>query len=206
MRNARFVIVVSALVLVVSACGGQSAEEQLLEEILENSGEGIEDIDISTDGEGGDFSINIEGQNEGQDFSISGGGTEDDFEITISGEDGEQMTFGGGEIPDELTIPVPDGGEVTMALTSGTDANVAMQYPSSEYDRLVAFYDSTFDVSSDAVDRQESTVSDESGTFRSVYWNDADNYNWTVSVADCFTGTSDEPDAVCVTIFETSGE
>jgi hypothetical protein len=205
MRKARPVIAVFALALLIAACGGQSAEEQLLEEILENSGEDIGDIDIDTGGGDGDFSISIEGEGDGEGFTMTGSGDDENFEITVEGDDGETMTFGGGDIPDGLTVPVPDGGEVTMSLTSDQDISVALQYPENAYDQLVAFYDSNLDVSSDSVDRYESTMSTEQGTIRSVNWNES-NYGWTVNVSDCFGGVTGELDSICVTIFESPGE
>ena len=201
MRNTRFVIAVSAFALLVTACGGQSAEEELLEQILENSGEDIGDIDIDTGGDG-EFSINIQGE-DGEDISVSGGGDDENFEITVEGEDGETMTFGGGEIPEDLSVPIPDGGEVTMSLTSGQDISVALQYPPSEFDRIIEFYDSNLDVDSDSVDRFESSYSTEEGTVRSVNWNES-GYGFTVTVSDCYGSTSSELDAVCVTVFESS--
>ncbi|MDJ0924129.1 MAG: hypothetical protein QNJ77_06160 [Acidimicrobiia bacterium] len=199
MRNARLFVVVSALVLLVAACGGKSAEEQLLEEILENSSEDIGDIDISTGGDGDDFSINIQGEDEeGQDFSITGGGNDDDFEITISGEDGEQMTIGGGEIPDELVLPYPPGGSVSSTFVTGSDVNVSLQYPAAQFDQLVSFYDS--ELGSDA-ERSESTYSTEDGTFRNVFFNAQDG-NWTVGISDCVGFTTGEFDTVCVTLYQ----
>jgi hypothetical protein len=199
MRNARLVIAVSALVLLIAACGGQSAEEALLEEILENSGEDIGDIDIDSGGDG-DFSINIQGE-DGEDISVSGSGDDENLEITVEGDEGETMTFGGGDIPDGLTVPVPDGGEVTMSLTSDQDISVALQYPQNAFDQLVAFYDSNLDASSDSVDRYESTMSMEQGTIRSVNWNESD-YAWSVNVSDCISGATGDLDSACVTIFE----
>lgn len=202
MKRQRLFIAVSAVALLATACGG-NAEEELLEQILENS-EGVSDIDIDTGSGDGDFSITIEGE-DGEGFTMTGSGDDENFEYTVEGEDGEVMTVGGGDIPDSLQIPVPDGGEVTMSLVSGDDVNVALQYPLSEFDRLVAFYDSTFDVDSESVDRNESTMSTEDGTFRNVFWSDSENYDWNVAVADCFTGAGDNPDAVCVTVYQTGG-
>lgn len=203
MRIARLVIAGSALVLLISACGGQSAEEALLEEILENSGEDIGDIDIGS-GDDGDFSINIQGE-DGEDISVTGSGDDGNFEITVEGDEGETMTFGGGDIPEGLTVPVPDGGEVTMSLTSDQDISVALQYPQSAFDQVVAFYDSNLDSSSDSVDRYESTMSTEQGTVRSVNWNEK-AYAWVVTVSDCYGSGSSELNAACLTIFESPQE
>ncbi len=203
MRRTRIVIVISALALLAAACGGQSAEEELVERILESGGEDIGDIDIDTGGDG-DFSISFEGE-DGEDISVTGSGDDEDFEITVEGDEGETMTFGGGDIPDGLTVPVPDGGEVTMSLTSDQDISVALQYPQGAFDQLVAFYDSNLDASSDSVDRFESTMSMEQGTIRTVNWNETD-YAWSVNVSDCISAASGELDATCVTIFESPGE
>ena len=202
MRRTRIVIATTALVLLAAACGGQSAEEELVERILEN--EGLNDVDVNVDGgDGGEFSINIQGE-DGEDISVTGSGDDEDFEITVEGDEGETMTFGGVEVPDGLTVPVPDGGEVTMSLTSDQDISVALQYPQSEFGRLVEFYDSNLDASSDDVDRFESTMSTEQGTVRTVNWN-ASGYDWAVTVSDCFSGTTGEMDSACVTIFESPG-
>jgi hypothetical protein len=203
MRRTRFVIAVAVLALAAAACGGQSAEEELVEQLIESSGENIGDVDIDTGGDG-EFSINIQGE-DGEDISVTGSGDDEDFQFTVEGEDGETMSFGGGEIPEGLSVPVPDGGEVTMSLASAQDISVALQYPQSDYDRVVSFYDGTFDSDSDSVDRYESTYSTEDGTVRSVNWNES-GYGWTVTVSDCFGSASGEMNAVCVTVYQSSGE
>lgn len=216
MKKTTAFAVVALLALVLAACGGKSAEEQLVEELIENSGEGISDIDINTDD--GDFNMTIEGE-DGESINVTGSGDDSDFNMTIEGEDGqdvnisssgdtvtmegedgETMTFGGGEIPDNLDLPVPDGGTVTMSLSSGTDATVMLQYPLSDFDGLVAFYDAQLDASSDSVDRNETTMSTEDRDFRTVNWSDTD-YTWNVTVSDCFVAVTDEADAACVTLY-----
>lgn len=194
-RNTKLAAVVAALLLVATACGGQSAEEALLEEILENSGEDIGDIDINTDD--GEFSINIEGE-DGEDVNVSSSGSDDDVEITIEGEDGEVMTIGGGDIPDGLDLPIPDGGEVLTSITSGSDVLATISYEGDRFDELVAFYDAEINSDSDEISRNETSFTTEDGTFRSVNWADNDG-TFFVSVADC-TGIGGEIGAVCVTV------
>ena len=196
MKNTRLVIVVSALVLLIAACGGKSAEEELLEQILENEDLGNVDVNLGNDDE---FNLNFEGEG-GEDVSVSGGGSGEDFEITIEGEDGESMTIGSGDIPPELTFPSLDGGSVGSTFVTGSDVSVVLQYPQSQFDQLVEFYDSSVDG-----ERNESTFSSEDGTFRNVFYYSEDGA-WNVIVADCVDFASGEFDAVCVTLAESLGE
>lgn len=191
MRNFKLIATVAVLVLVVAACGGQSAEEALLEEILENSGEDIGDIDINTDD--GEFSINVEGE-DGEDISISSSGDGDDAEVTIEGDDGEVMVIGGGEIPDGLELPVAPGGFVQTAITSGTEVIAALQYEGGDYDELVAFYDS--ELGGGDFERSETSFTTEDGTFRNVYWISEDG-NTNVTVGDCIG-----QDGICVNLIQ----
>ncbi|MCP4964939.1 MAG: hypothetical protein GY926_06860 [bacterium] len=197
MKNERLLVTLFALMLLAAACGGQSAEEALLEEILENSGEDIGDIDINTDD--GNFNINVEGE-DGEDINITGGGDDDEFSITVEGEDGETMTFGGGEVPDGVKSPIPDGGTVASTFSTGEDISVSLTYPGTSFDELVSFYDDRLDASDD--ERFESSFTTEDGTFRSVVWSGADG-DWTVNVSDCI-GINGDLDSVCVSIFESS--
>lgn len=198
MKNTRLVIALFALMLLAAACGGQSAEEALLEEILENSGEDIGDIDINTDD--GNFNISVEGE-DGEDINITGGGDDDEFSITVEGEDGETMTFGGGEVPDGLQTPIPDGGNVASTFSTGQDMSVSLNYPGSSFDQLVSFYDDRLDTGG-SDNRFESSFTTEDGTFRSVVWS-ADDGSWTVNVSDCF-GINGDLDNACVSIIESS--
>lgn len=201
-RIKRLVVVISALVLLTAACGGKSAEEQLLEEIMENSGEDIGDLDINLDEDDGNFSISVEGE-DGEDINITGSGDDDDFSMTVEGEDGEVMTIGGGEIPEELTLPYVDGGDVVQSFVSNTDVTVVLQYPGAQFDQLVAFYDS--ELNSGDVDRNESSYTTDDGTFRNVAWYPSSG-DWTATVGDCFGTASGDLDTACVTLYQFSSE
>lgn len=197
MKNSKLLILLIALVLAIAGCGGQSAEEQVLEQILESGDSGISDIDIDSDS--GEVNISIEGE-DGGDISISGSGDDDDFSMVIEGEDGEVMTFGSGEIPEGLLVPVPDGGNVTATFTSGEDISVTLEYPGAMFDELVQTYDGV--LGGDDVQRNESTFSSDDGTMRSVNWY-ANDASILVSVADCYSTTSGDLESVCVTINQT---
>ncbi len=200
MKNAKFVVVLFALMLLAAACGGQSAEEELLEQILESGGEDIGDIDINTDD--GDFSLNVQGE-DGEDISITGGGDNDAFQITVEGEDGETFSIGGGEIPDGLEVPIPDGGDITSSLSGGGDMIVALSYPRTQFEQLISFYDAELDASSEEVERFETSFqTSDDVTIRSVSWTH-DSIGWFVSVSDCMGMTTGEQDSVCVTVSQT---
>ncbi|MEA2000554.1 MAG: hypothetical protein U9N84_01505 [Actinomycetota bacterium] len=199
-RSAKFVGAMLALVLVVAACGGQSAEEELLEQIFENAGEDIGDIDINTDGDG--FNLNIEGE-DGEDVSITGGGDDDDFEITVEGEDGGTFSFGGGDLPDGLQIPVPDGGNVLLSIEAEDMITVSLEYPGSDFDGIVGFYDSELNPDSDDVDRTESSFTTEDGDWTNVAWTSSSG-DWFVNVSSCFGTESGELDGACIQISQSN--
>ena len=184
-----------ALVLAIAGCGGQSAEEQVLEQLLEGGENGISDIDIDADT--GEINISIEGE-DGGDVSISGSGEDDDFTMVVEGEDGEVMTIGSGEIPEGLQVPVPDGGTILTTFSSGEDLMAMLEYPASQFDQLVSVYDGV--LNGDEVQRTESTYSTDDGTMRSVAW-----YGDVVFVTlnDCHSTDTGELDSVCLQINQT---
>ncbi len=150
------------VVALVAACGNvagnvaENAAERAIERGLEAEGGGNVDVDMDDDG-----------------------GT-----INIQTDDGNtNINFGGGELPEELTIPVPDGYTVlSSTATSGDQPFVAVSlaYPASELEDVVAFFDDYFG-SGDGVTRQES--------------NSDGSQNWTWASAD-YTA------AVSVSFFE----
>lgn len=136
----RRALVLMVLVALVAACGNTT--ETVVENIAEQAAE--RSLESET---GGDVDIDID-ENSGQGS------------ITIESEEGDtSIQFGGGEIPDELSIPVMDGGEVlTSSVMSGDDAFVfaTVQYPESMLDDLVAFYRDFFDGLDDVVTQEMS--------------------------------------------------
>lgn len=220
MRNVRIVLLAIALVALLAACGGKSAEEELLEQLAENAGADISNVDIG--GSGDDFDMTIEGE-DGETINISGNGEGDDFEMTvegedgsasfsasgdggtvvIEGEDGETMTIGGGEIPASLQIPVPEGGEVISTIESGSDVTVSLVYPAASHEAIVAFYDDALNAGSGGVTRSESTFSSDDGDIHSVFWTEPDSSNWTVTLGTCYGVETGELDSTCLTIYQT---
>ncbi len=67
----------------------------------------------------------------------------DDDEVTIEFDDeegGGSLTFGGGEIPDGLPIPVPGGGTVQTSFEQSGSYAVGLAYPGEDFDDLAEFY------------------------------------------------------------------
>ncbi len=154
-----------------AACGGQ----QISEEIAEQAIGGNADVEISGDG--------------------------DDLSINIESDDGSLSIGTGAQLPDELTIPVPGGGNVTAAGTQNTSVFAALVYSMDRYDELVAFYDSWTEGTGDEWQTQTATVDIGGQSQRSAAWNSAD-LNSYISVADCFDTNSSGTDfnATCLTI------
>jgi hypothetical protein len=119
--------------------------------------------------------------------------------MVIEGGDGETITFGTGEIPEDMTTPIADGGDVTSTFTADGQMTVMVQYPQSMFDQLVATYDGHF--TGDGVNRYESSSNTDDGNVRTVTWV-SDDGNASVTVSDCYSIDSDGLDAVCVAVFE----
>jgi hypothetical protein len=98
-------------------------------------------------------------------------------QIEVEDEDGNTAVIGGGEVPADFPIPVPDGGSVAAVFTQGSDATVTLTYPASEYDSLVATYQDFVDGTGGEVNKVTSSSP------ASVTWNvTVDNAYYNISV------------------------
>jgi len=175
------IALLAVLALVATACGAaadkisEKAAEQATEKILEASGGGDVNVDVSGDGE--------------------------DATIKVETEDGS-MSFGAGtEMPDGLEIPVPDGGTVQTAI-SGTDGIlVALFYDQDRYDEIIAFYEDWTASTGDDWQKQSLDMSTDEGKIRNTLWVQ-DSGDDAVTVGDCTAMGSDtmEINAVCVSV------
>lgn len=218
MRNAKLIIAVAAATLLIAACGGKSAEEELLEQILESGGEDIGEIELDTDGDGNvtmsiegedgetvnintsdgdgdDINIVVEGE-DGEEMTITGSGDDEEMTITVEGEDGGSMTIGGGEVPAGFGVPVADGGTVIMSMIVDEGGTVTLIYPGNAYAQLVAFYTSQLPSDGDVM-KSEGTYEDGDGTHRNTTWI---GDTFMVSIDDCLGLESDSLDSVCATL------
>jgi hypothetical protein len=90
--------------------------------------------------------------------------SEDDGEVSLEFEtdDGTgSIVIGGGELPEGLPVPVPDGGEVVSTFTAegadGTTYTVTVLYEGDRVEELSAFYESW--MRGEADDVQKTTTS-----------------------------------------------
>lgn len=123
------------LALLLGACGSiaEKASDEVIENAIESESGG--DVDVDVDGDG----------------------------ISVTGTGGESIAVGeGAQIPDSITLPIPEGGSVVFAIDTGSGGSATIQYPGSRFEELVATYESYFE-------GQETTRS-ESANPESVSW------------------------------------
>ena len=167
-------LLVLAFALLVAACGGS---DQIAEEAVEQAIGGNAEVEITEDG--------------------------DDVTINIESDEGSISIGTGAELPDELEIPVPDGGDVLSSVVAGGQVAVTVVYSNDRYDDIVAFYDSWAAGTGDEWDSGESTFSAGDATVRSAFWNSADNAK-SITVTDCpgMDVAGGAADAVCVSVLQ----
>jgi hypothetical protein len=177
MLRSKWWILVAVVALVGAACA--SASEKIAESVIEKA--------IESES-GGDVNVDI---------------GDDGFSASVEGEDGSSIQVGGAaDVPDELTFPVPDGGEVNTTLIDSSYVAVALQYPSDRFDEVMAFYDDRTSGTGDEWSRSESMIDMGEGlTQRSAQWVNGSN---PISASDCFTLESGSSPfgAICVNVNE----
>lgn len=192
---------VAVCALTVAACSSASdvVADNVAEQMIEAGIEGDVDVDVSGDGE--DMSINIESE-EG-DVSIDVSGDDEEMTIEMETEDGTVSIGVGTELPDELEIPVPDGGDVMTSFVADDGVSVALTYDLSRFDELTGFYDDWTGSSGDEWTSNSMSVDSDDGTQRMQMWTDPGT-GTIIMVADCADGTGDgsssESNAACVSI------
>jgi hypothetical protein len=124
----KWLVVLTALsVMAVGAC----SPENLAERIIEQGG-GVDNVEIDENS----GSVKIEVQDDEGDSSA---------------------VIGGGEIPSDFPVPVPDGGTVMAVVTQGGDNSISMTFPQSEFDSLKSFYDSYATSAGEVVNKFETS-------------------------------------------------
>ena len=170
----KIAVVGVALALALTAC--QSAAENIAENLTEQI--------VEASGEVGDVDIDI-----------------DSGEISIETDEGS-ITIGGGELPEDFDVPLPDGFEVTSVFTSDGSSSVTLTFPGGDFDNIVAHFEDW--TSSQPVEWSNSSSSFSQGdgqTLHSASWTSDGSF---ITVTDCFTLDSDGSDfnAVCVNIIQ----
>jgi hypothetical protein len=163
-RFLRTIILLAVTALAFAACSGGDLAEEIIE-----SQDGVGDVEIS--------------ENNGS------------VVIEVEDEEGDgSAVIGGGEVPADFPIPVPDGGDVAAVFTQGSDATVTLTYPASEYDSLVATYQDFVDGTGGEVNTFSSSNP------ASVTWNvTVDNAYYNISV------TEGDPDVTVYLVSSSTG-
>jgi hypothetical protein len=196
-RAYRMVVAIAVFALLVGACSSASDDvaDNVAEQMIEAGLEGDVDVDVSGDGE--DMSINIDSEEGEVSIDVSG----DDEEMTIEMESDEgTVSIGvGTELPEELEIPVPDGGDVMTSFVADDGVSVALSFDQGRFDELTGFYDDWTSSSGDEWTSNSMSVDSDEGTQRMEMWTDSGTGTM-IMVADCADGSSSESNAACVTI------
>jgi len=132
MSKARLLIVLVVLALVAAGCAkaAEKTIEGAIEKQLEEEGGGNANVDIS----------------------------EDDGSVSIETDEGS-MQIGGGDIPSDFPLPVPEGAEVVSVIsTSGETAGsqVSMTFDPDDFDDVATLYDDFFNEQDWEVSRSNS--------------------------------------------------
>jgi hypothetical protein len=167
----RRMTLIFALALLATACGAQELQEQISEEAI-----------------GGNADVEISG--EGEDFSLS-----------VESDDGSIQFGAGAELPGGLTVPVPDGGDVTTSFEDSSSAGASIMYPEDRYEDLVSFYDSWSSGIEGEWSMSTSTFDLDGETQRNSQWNTS-NGQYFILVSDCIDIATSEFTAACVTVNE----
>jgi hypothetical protein len=193
---------IAALALLAAACSSASdtVAENLTEKLIESGVDGNVDVDVSGDGE--DMTINIESEDGDVSMNVSGDG--EDATIQMESEDGSVSIGTGSEMPEGLTIPVPDGGEVTTSVEMTEGVMVVLTFQKGRYDEIVAFYDDWTAGSGEEFEKQSMSFETGGQDQRSTMWVGTSSDSF-VSVGDCFDvqaeeSSGEEFNAVCVNI------
>jgi hypothetical protein len=200
-RAYRIVAAIAVLALLAGACssGSDVVADNVAEQMIEAGVEGDVDVDVSGDGE--DMSINID--SEDGDVSIEVSGEDEEMTIEMESDEGTVSIGVGTELPEELDIPVPDGGDVMTSFVADDGVSVALSYDVDRFDELTGFYEDWTSSSGDEWTSNSMSVDSDDGTQRMEMWT-ASGTGTMIMVTDCADGTGDgsssESNAACVTI------
>ncbi len=173
----RIALTIAVFSLLMAACGSASdtAAEKLAEELIEAGSDGDVSVDVSGDG--------------------------DDMTIEMETEDGSISIGVGTELPDELDIPVPDGGEVMTSFVSDDGISVSVSYDGDRFDEIHGFYEDWTGSTGDEWEQQTFNMESDEGTIRNTMWVESSQSS-AINLSDCAAvGTqTDDPDAACLII------
>jgi hypothetical protein len=154
----------------------QSASETIAEQLAEQV-EGVDNVEIDTD---------------------SG-------QVKIETDEGA-VTIGGGELPDDFPIPLPDGYQVVSVFTAEGTSAVSLAYPEGNFDDIVAFFDDWTSSQPNAWTKSTSSVSGGEGTIDSANWFEDEGSSFISVSSFCIVpDTSIDPEN-CIAVNVNTGE
>lgn len=127
----------------------------------------------------------------------------DSGEVSVETDDGK-ITIGGGEIPDDFGVPLPEGNhEVLSVFTSDESSSVSLAYPGADYDTIVAHFENWTSGQSEEWSKSTSAVGAEDGQTIETTNFSGDGSFITISNF-CLTMNEDvgEFESVCVTVVD----
>ncbi len=191
-----------AFALLISACSSASdvVAENLAEELIEAGADGNVDVDVSGDGE--EMTINLDTEDGNVSIDVSGDG--DDATIEMESEDGTFTMGAGSEMPEGLTVPVPDGGEITTSVEMEDGVMVVLMFEKGRYEEIVAYYDDWTAGTGEKYEKQTMSVDTGGPDQRSTMWVGTESNSF-VALGDCFDPQAEESSdeeftAVCLNI------
>lgn len=116
-------------VLVLSGCG--AVTDNVADNIVENAVEQAVERAVESE-TGGEVSIDLDSTGDTMVFSVE----------TPEGE--QEMVIGGGEIPEDFPVPVPDGVTVLSVAWGAEGGVVVASLPAGDFDSARALYDDYF--------------------------------------------------------------
>ncbi|MCZ7532128.1 MAG: hypothetical protein M5U23_01750 [Acidimicrobiia bacterium] len=162
-------VVVLLAVVAVVIAGCSSPSETIAENLVGNV-DGVNDVDINSD----------------------------TGEIKVETDDGS-ISIGGGEVPSDLFVPLPDGYDVQAVVKTDDGTSVSVAYDQDRFDELASYFNDW--TSSDSPDWENSSITMDQGgsNFRTENWSMSSS---TINLADCVTAesTDGKPNAVCVLV------
>ena len=154
----------------------QSASETIAEQLAEQV-EGVDNVEIDAD----------------------------TGEVKIETDEGA-VVIGGGELPDDFPIPLPDGYQVTSVLTVEGASAVSLAYPEGNFDEIVSFFDDWTSGQPVAWTKSTSCVSGGEGTIDSVNWFEDEGSSF-ISVSNFCIVPDESIDPVnCIAVNLNTGE
>jgi hypothetical protein len=154
----------------------QAASETIAEQIAEQV-EGVDNVEVDTD----------------------------TGEVKIETDEGS-VVIGGGDLPDDFAIPLPDGYQVTSVFAAEGSSAVSLAYPSADFDEITAFFDDWTSSQPTAWTKSTSSVSGGEGTIDSANWFEEEGSSFISVTSLCIVPDASIDPENCIAVNVNTGE